>query len=87
MDWNEAERIQYRHTCSVCGKLPQIYHDEQRYAEDGKPLKRGYIVRCQNPEHQGLTEAKSYTQMWRDGDPLPLTIANKIEDRERRRYG
>jgi len=75
MDFIEAERFQRWHECAECGKEPQIY-----ISEEGD-----YEVRCQNSEHKGFKRGLSYTEAWYQGEAIPLGIANKIEQKERKR--
>lgn len=82
----EAQKFQSRHMCAVCGSQPQLYIlPEKELAPDGKTQEWGYIVRCQNQEHQGFTRVMGYTEAWRRGETIPLHIANQIEQKERRK--
>lgn len=72
MDYIEAQRICYSHICSICGNEPVIYIKERGEIE----------VRCQNKEHQGFTRLKGYRQTWREGQAIPIHIANRIENKE-----
>ena len=69
----EAERFRKRNLCAECGDEPQLYPNREG----------GYDVRCQNRNHKGFTKLKSYTQIWREGQAVPLIIANKIQ----KKYG
>ena len=70
----EAERFRKRNLCAECGNEPQLYPNGER----------GYDVRCQNRNHKGFTKLKSYTQIWREGQAVPLTIAQNLIKKERR---
>jgi len=75
LDFIEARHFQLRHKCAICGNEPQLY-----------PTKEGgYDVRCQNRNHKGFTKLKSYTQIWREGQAVPIEIANKIQQKEEKR--
>jgi len=74
MNYIEAERFRKGNLCAVCGAEPQLYPNE----------KGGYDVRCQNKKHRGFTKLKSYTQSWREGQAVPIEIAQNLIKKERR---
>ncbi len=69
MDWLEAEAFVKRYRCSICSKALVVLHSEAER----------YRVRCADHAHQGFVRNKSLTQMWREGDALPIHIQNIIE--------
>ena len=75
MDYIPAQRFARRHECAECGNSPSLYPNKGG----------GYEVRCQNRNHKGFTRLKGYVQSWREGQAVPLIIANKIQKRRRER--
>ena len=75
MNYIQAQRFAFQHECAECGNSPSLYPSE----------KGGYDVRCQNRNHQGFTKLKSYIQRWKEGDALPIQVANKIQQKEEKR--
>lgn len=75
MDWLEAQRFQLSHSCAVCGAEPQIFPDSEKR----------YVVRCIDPAHRGFERLKGYYERYREGEPIPLFIAQRIERKEEMR--
>ena len=75
MNYIQAQRFAFRHECAECGNSPSLYPNKGG----------GYEVRCQNRNHKGFTRLKGYYQAWREGQAVPLIIANKIQKRRRER--
>ena len=75
MNYIQAQRFAFQHECAECGNSPSLYPNKGG----------GYEVRCQNRNHKGFTKLKGYVQSWREGQAVPLIIANKIQKRRRER--
>ena len=75
MDFIEAERFAFTHHCATCGNLLSLYPKEEG----------GYEVHCPRPGHSGFAKETSWTEGWKRGEAIPLSIANKIEKKERRK--
>lgn len=75
MDYLSATRIVNHSTCAVCGG--QLSY--------GITLEGEYDIICpHNPDHKGWVKEKSTWQRWKDGEAIPLSIANKLEEKERK---
>jgi hypothetical protein len=74
----QAEDITKTCRCSVCDGLLSL-------AWGGSFGLHDYIIRCGNDRaHVGYTKVKSFTQLYDDGEALPLPIANAIERRRKK---
>ena len=74
---DELQRMTLTHCCSKCGNPLITPYDRE---------KKEVILCCgTDRNHKGFTKLKSYTQIWREGQAVPLTIANKIQKRRRER--
>lgn len=72
--YRELLRTAMTHECSECGGLLGVAF------QDGQ-----LRIRCGNDKaHQGHRKIKSYSQMYDEGEGLPITIANNIEKRRRK---
>ena len=70
MDWIEANKLVSRHRCAECGAHLTILAD---------PHERYKVLCAANHEHRGFEPTGSWTQQWKQGDPIPLEIANRLE--------
>jgi len=78
IDIQEGKRLVKTHVCAECG-------GELTLPWGGAYGIENYVIRCgENPDHEGFVKPKSYTQAYNDGDPLPIEIANRIEDKRRK---
>jgi len=75
MNYIQAQRFAFQHECAECGNSPSLYPNEGG----------GYEVRCQNRNHKGFIRLKGYRQSWREGQAVPIEIANKIQQKEEKR--
>ena len=62
--------IQY-HACAVCGGVPSYWYFDSKGLE--------VLVACPNPEHQGLTRLKGWAERWREGEAVPIEVAQNLE--------
>ena len=74
MNYIQAQRFAFRHECAECGNSPSLYPNKGG----------GYEVRCQNRNHKGFIRLKGYYQAWREGQAIPIEIAQNLIKKERR---
>ena len=73
---DELQKMTLTHCCSECGNPLITPYDRE---------KKEVILCCgTDRNHKGFTRLKGYRQSWREGQAIPLIIANKIEQKERR---
>jgi len=73
MDYLEVQRFAKRHTCKCGNELGY------RIFPDGTA--RAYCPG--NPDHKEFIRKRSLTERWREGDPVPLEVANNLQ----KKYG
>ncbi len=71
-DWDEWKALTQNQVCGVCGNDLTIYTVPEREA---------MAVGCLTKEHTGFIERETYTQSYRRGALVPVTIQNKIDSR------
>ena len=74
---DKLQRMTWTHICAECGgRLITPWNGERKE-----------VVLCCGTDrnHKGFTKLKGYTQTWREGQALPIEIANKIQQKEEKR--
>ena len=74
----EAVKFVATRTCGICQSALTLPWGGIYNIQD-------YVIRCaKDRSHDAFAKTKSFTQMYEDNEPLPLTIANKIERRKQK---
>ena len=75
VEYEEGKLLLQDHRCAVCERgLILAYGGAWDY--------KGYLLRCgTDGTHRGIVKQPSLTAAYRQGEPVPLPIANRIEDK------
>lgn len=76
MDFQSAQKIVDTCTCAVCGGGLAV-----GLTDGGESV----FICPHHPDHHGYTKVKSAYRLWREGEPVPLIVANRLQEKERER--